>query len=244
MTDNPEHLGRRNASSHSPVAVITGGTLGIGEQISKQLLDLGWNVHVLARRASKSPVSSQVGCFAHDVDVRDYATIQATAHKVSSLERHSPIDALVLCAGVGYEVSVPKLTPRVYAELFDTNVGGLIFSTQAFLPILRDGRAVIAAISSIAGRRGFAGWSAYCASKHAVEGFLSSLRDEVRSRGIRVTSIQPGSVDTPSYDHLPPEAKRDFMSPETIAALTVQTLLLPPEAVVEVVFVNNSAGDL
>lgn len=224
------------------VAVITGGSLGIGEAISTQLLNLGWKVHVLARRASSYAHAGHDGCCTHDVDVRDLDAIKETADAVASSSGH--VDALVLCAGVGYPTPLSSASRAQYEELFDTNVAGSIISVQAFAPLLRDGEALITFISSIAGRRGFANWSMYCASKHALEGFAASIRDELRPRRIRVTCIQPGSVDTPSYDHLHPEEKKEFMDPESIAELTVAAIQLPRQACVETLFVNNAVGDL
>lgn len=224
------------------VAVITGGSLGIGEAISTQLLNLGWKVHILARRASSYIHADHEGCRTHDVDVRDLDAVNNSADAVASSSGR--VDALVLCAGVGYPTPLPSASRAQYDELFDTNVAGAIFSTQAFTPLLHDGKAVVTFLSSIAGRRGFADWSLYCASKHALEGFAASMRDELRPRRIRVTSVQPGSVDTPSYDHLQPEEKTEFMDPESIAELTVAAIQLPPQACVETLFVNNAVGDL
>lgn len=230
------------SQSTERVAVVTGGSLGIGEAISTQLLDLGWKVHVLARQASNYVHAGHDGCRVHDVDVRDIKAIKESADAVASSSGH--VDALVLCAGVGYPTPLASASRAQYDELFDTNVAGSIFSTQAFAPLLRDGEAVITFVSSIAGRRGFADWSLYCASKHALEGFAASMRDELRPRRIRVTCIQPGSVDTPSYDHLQPEEKKEFMDPESIAELAVVAIQLPRQACVETLFVNNAVGDL
>jgi 3-oxoacyl-[acyl-carrier protein] reductase len=232
------------ANQQPHIAVITGGTLGIGEHITKQLLAAGWHVHVLARHASSFPLADGQHCFVYDVDVRDAAALSVVADAIYGRLGSTPIDALIACAGVGYPTPLATLTGEQYADLFDTNVHGTIFTVKLFAPYLYDGRAVIAVVSSIAGRRGYADWSVYCAAKHALEGFVASIRDELRPRRIRVTSIQPGSVDTPSYDHLAPEEKTEFMAPATVAALVVHTLTLPAQAVVETLFVNNAVGDM
>ncbi len=226
------------------IAVVTGGSLGIGAGISTQLLDLGWTVHVLARHADAYVGAAHERCRIHNVDIRDIAAVNATAKDVAQSTGDNALDALVLCAGIGYPTPLPTASRENYDELFDTNVAGTIFSTQAFAPLLREGDGIIAVISSIAGRRGFADWSLYCAAKHALEGFTASIRDELRPRRIRVTSIQPGSVDTPSYDHLPADAKSEFIDVASVASLTVQAIRLPPQACVETLFVNNAVGDL
>lgn len=232
------------ASQPPGIAVVTGGTMGIGAHISEQLLTNGWRVHALARHASDFNHVEGRRCHGHNVDVRDATTITTAANRIADLSDGVPIDALVVCAGVGFPTPLSTVSLDQYKKIFETNVHGTIFTVTSFLPYLRDGHAVIIVISSIAGRRGFADWSVYCASKHAMEGFVSSVRDELRSRRIRVTSIQPGSVDTPSYDHLPADAKFEFMDPATVAALVVHAIHLPAQAVVETLFINNSVGDL
>jgi NAD(P)-dependent dehydrogenase (short-subunit alcohol dehydrogenase family) len=230
--------------SASRTAVVTGGSLGIGAHISGQLLEQGWTVHILARHASTSPVAAHPHAISHDVDVRDLDALQAVAKAISTRLGDTPLDALVCCAGVGYPTPLGEVTAAQYDELFATNVAGTIFTVREFAPRLADGTGVIVIMSSIAGRRGFAGWSLYCATKHALEGFAASIRDELRGRRIRVTSIQPGSVDTPSYAHLPAGAKTEFIDPAVVAALTIHAINLPATATVETVFVNNTAGDL
>ena len=119
-----------------------------------------------------------------------------------------------------------------------------MFTTKTFLDLLTNDTGIICNISSNAGIKGFSAWSLYCASKFAVEGFTQSIRHELRPRGIRVMCVQPGAVDTPIYAHLSPEEKRDFMDPETIAHIIVELLAIPPKAVVENIYINNSVGDL
>lgn len=114
------------------VAVITGGSLGIGEAISTQMLGLGWEVHILARRASGYVHADHDGCRTHDVDVRDLVAVKETADAIASTSGR--VDALVLCAGVGYPTPLHSVSRAQYDELFDTNVAGSVFSTQAFTP--------------------------------------------------------------------------------------------------------------
>jgi NAD(P)-dependent dehydrogenase (short-subunit alcohol dehydrogenase family) len=137
-----------------------------------------------------------------------------------------------------------ELTEQDYENVFATNVKGLMFATKTFLDLLTNDSGIICNISSIAGIKGFSEWSLYCASKFAVEGFTQSIRHELRPRGIRVMCVQPGSVDTPIYEHLSREEKRDFIDPATIAHIIVELLDIPQKAVVEDIFINNSVGDL
>ncbi len=99
-------------------------------------------------------------------------------------------------------------------------------------------------ISSIAGIRGFSNWSIYSATKFALEGFSASLREELRTQGIRVMVIRPGSVDTPFYKHLPEITKTGFLKPESVARLAVAAILSETNASVDNIEINNSQGDL
>lgn len=221
------------------IAVITGGSSGIGKAISKMLAESGIKVFCLSRTTCADNSNLLIK---HIVtDVRNVSSLQSAAKKVASEE--SEIDILINCAGVGGRKSLSEITEKDYRATIDTNLSGVIFATQKFVPLIRRG-GVICQISSIAGIRGFADWSLYCASKFAVEGFSAALRDELRSREIRVTVIRPGSVNTPFYAHVPESQKIDFIQPETIASFVLQCVLTDKESSVDTIEINNSAGDI
>lgn len=184
------------------VALVTGGSKGIGFGIAHALVSRGVNV-VITGRDGASLVEArmkleQAGGGAAEgfaVDVRDHAAVrQAIAETVA---RFGGLDVVVNNAGVGRFVSVADMTPEQWSETIDTNVTGVFNVCHASIPELRKrGGGYIINISSLAGKNAFVGAGAYCASKAALNQFAEVLNQEVRHDNIKVTTIAPGSVAT------------------------------------------------
>jgi 3-oxoacyl-[acyl-carrier protein] reductase len=185
------------------VAVITGGSRGIGLATARALLAQGANVAItgtststidaanaeLAREASADRVMGEIA------DVRSYDTIEAMLSRVSA--RFGGIDILVNNAGVGVFKPVADMTVEEWHTVMDTNLTGVFYCCHAALPYLRKrGGGWIINISSLASRNAFVNGAAYCASKSALNAFSESLMQEVRYEGIRVAYVLPGSVNT------------------------------------------------
>ena len=223
--------------------IVTGGSSGIGYHLVKRLGEVS-RVIILARSAEQTDLVDNAVVFGINTDVQSLQQLLHAKETITNTFQIEQIDGLINCAGIGYRQPLLELTEQDYDNVFATNVKGLLFATKTFLDLLKNNTGIICNISSIAGIKGFSEWSLYSASKFAVEGFTQSIRYELRPRGIRVMSVRPGSVDTPIYAHLSREEKRDFMDPATIAKIIVELLALPPKAVVEDIFINNSVGDL
>lgn len=226
------------------VAVITGGSSGIGLEISKLLLNHRFFVIILSRKAKDSPLRKNKDCFCINTDIGSVRDVQKAKSIIKRKLNIEKIDVLINCAGVGHEDKVENISEKDYEDFFSTNVKGTIFTTKEFLPLIKRETGIICNISSIAGIKGFSKWSLYCASKFAVEGFTKSIREELRESKIRVMVVRSGAVDTPFYNRLSEEEKRDFMKPQTIAQVVVNALFLPVESCVEEIFINNTVGDL
>lgn len=224
--------------------IITGGSSGMGYAIARLLLRHDHNVYILSRKAETCDLVQGQKCEGINIDVKDTRQIEKAKVWVEKRLQGSFIDLLINCSGIGYEKSLSDITENDYFTLFDTNVKGTIFVTKIFLPLIKNQTGIICNFSSIAGIKGFANWSLYCASKFAVEGFTQSIRHEVRPLGIRVMSVRPGSVDTPFYSNLKHEEKKDFIHPETVAKIVVDALDMEKNAIIEDVFINNAVGDL
>jgi NADP-dependent 3-hydroxy acid dehydrogenase YdfG len=145
------------------------------------------------------------------------------------------VDVLVNNAGVGLLRPFEELTLEDWDTTMATNLRSLYLVTREVLPGMRARkRGAIVNISSLAGRNGFAGGTAYVASKHAVLGFGRALMLEVRKDNVRVITICPGSVDTPlirSQSVLKPDPSK-ILQPEDVAATVLATLTLPERAMV------------
>jgi short-subunit dehydrogenase len=184
------------------VAVITGASSGIGWALARTLAAEGCKVGLVARRreqlaelAGQIEKSGGVAAFAV-ADVIERAQIVAAIHELAA--RLGPVDLLIANAGVGAPTTVEPFNVGDIEKMFRVNVLGVVYSLEAVLPqMLQRRRGHLAAISSLAAYKGLPGESAYTSSKAAVNVFMDGLRIQLRSKGIAVTTICPGFVQTP-----------------------------------------------
>jgi 3-oxoacyl-[acyl-carrier protein] reductase len=185
------------------VAVVTGGSRGIGFAIAHLLAKEGVNVaitglsesHLADARLKLEGACHPGGVAAERADVRNYGDVERAIGRV--VERFGGLDILVNNAGVGVFANVAEMTPVQWAEVLDTNLTGVFNACRASIPHLRQrGGGFIINISSLAGKNSFPGAAAYCASKAGLNAFSEALMQEVRYDGIRVSYVMPGSVAT------------------------------------------------
>jgi NAD(P)-dependent dehydrogenase (short-subunit alcohol dehydrogenase family) len=188
------------SSLSSRVALVTGGSRGIGLAICRALIEEG--VRVVATGKSESHLSEARRAIANDAafetmaaDVRDHEQVSAAVNR--AVERFGGLDILVNNAGLGIFANVADLTVEQWREMIDTNLTGVFYACRAAIPELRRrGEAWIINISSLAGKNAFPGAAAYCASKAGLNAFSEAMMQEVRYDGIRVAYVMPGSVET------------------------------------------------
>ena len=177
--------------------LVTGAAGGIGSALARAFAAQGARLMLLDRADTSLPVlSAELDATAAVCDLADPAQIARIAQQVR--ERWGTLDVLVNNAGTEYPTPLADRSPEAMARwsgLLDNNVGSMVRLTQALLPLLPRGASVINQ-SSIWGRIGVAGFSAYAASKHAVVGLTRSLALELGPRGIRVNAVCPGWVRT------------------------------------------------
>jgi len=220
-------------------ALVTGASLGIGRATAIALGRAGYRVGLCARNPGR--VEAVVAELRKDgIEAVGVPADVGHPDQVSrALERITgelgPIDVLVNNAGVMIARPFEELTLEEWDATMATNLRSLFLVTRAVLPGMRlRRRGAIVNVASLAGRNGFAGGTAYSASKHAVLGFSRSLMLEVRKEGVRVITICPGSVDTALRRDQPmlevdPER---ILSPEDVADTIVHALSLPDRALV------------
>ena len=201
------------ASLEGKVAIVTGGSRGIGLAVSAALLQRGVHVaitglnkdHLEKAEADLARVATQgARVLPFAVDVRDHLAVASLVDE--TVRRQGGLDILVNNAGVGWFGSVESQGHDDWRRVFDTNVTGIFNCCKAAVPHLRRrGGGYIINISSLAGSNPFSGGASYCASKAAVDAFSEALMQEVRQDGIRVSYVKPGSVNTDFMGHADPQ---------------------------------------
>jgi len=182
------------------IAVITGGSSGIGLATAKRFVDEGAYVFITGRRTAeleKAKVAigrnvSVVQGDVTDVDDLDKVFAQVEAEK-------GTVDILVASAGFVEHAPVESASPEHFDKTFDINVRGLFFTVQKALPLMTRGGSIVL-VSSGMHLKGVPAYSAYAASKAAVRSFARTFAVELKDRGIRVNSLSPGAIDTPIID--------------------------------------------
>ncbi|MGH9353544.1 MAG: SDR family oxidoreductase [Terriglobia bacterium] len=185
------------------VAVVTGGTRGIGYSVAEGLLKEGAKIFICGRKTVevKKSVSALAARSSADrvdgieADVRRYEHCRKLIQ--SAAERFGGLDILVNNAGLGIFSPVDQLKPEDWDTVIGTNLSGVFYCCHEAIPLMRKrGGGYIFNISSLAGVNAFPGGAAYNASKFGLNGFSEALMQEIRYDGIRVSYVMPGSVDT------------------------------------------------
>jgi NAD(P)-dependent dehydrogenase (short-subunit alcohol dehydrogenase family) len=214
------------------VAVVTGGSRGIGLAIARALLQQGAAVAVTGTdagrlRAAEQALTDVAGgrLLALRADVRAYSDVEGLFRDVGT--RFGGLDILVNNAGTGVFRSVAETTVEDWHRTIDTNLSGVFYCCHVALPMMKQrGGGWIINISSLASRNAFVNGAAYCASKSALNAFSEALMQEVRYDGIRVSYVLPGSVNT-GFGGLA-NTKSDWaLQPEDVAQVVADLIAHP-----------------
>lgn len=185
-------------SLDATVAVVTGGSRGIGFAIASALVSKGARVVITGReRQHLDAAAGTLGKAVHAVRADVSKADEAAAAIEAAVDQFGGLDVLVNNAGVGLFSSVADMSSAAWQQTIDTNLSGVFYCCHAAIPHLkRRGHGWIINISSLAGANPFVGGAAYCASKAGLNAFSEALMQEVRYDNIRVSYIMPGSVAT------------------------------------------------
>jgi 3-oxoacyl-[acyl-carrier protein] reductase len=190
------------------VALVTGGTRGIGYAIASALAERGVGVVLTGRsedtaREAANALGGNAAGIAMDVSVRE--TVDTAI--ASLLEERGRIDILVNNAGITRDNLLMRMKPQDWDAVMATNVNGLYYCSQAVLrPMIRQRSGRIINISSVVGLMGNPGQVNYATSKAAILGFTKALAREVASRNVTVNAVAPGYIETDMTKELPEEA--------------------------------------
>jgi 3-oxoacyl-[acyl-carrier protein] reductase len=234
------------ADLQGKVALVSGGTKGIGRAVALALKHEGAFVYVLGRDLSAiAAVQKELGDHGTAISCDVTNQQQAVAACKQLQQAHGRLDFLINNAGIAHEnKAVQELPFELFKRVVDTNLYGLFLVTQAALPLMWEGGVIVNNLS-VAATRVFPGSSGYCSSKFAALGFTNTLREELRQRKIRVTGLIPGPIATDIWNQFWAEAPRDRMArPEDVAEVVIDILKLPTGATVEYAHVGPTGGEL
>ena len=207
------------------VFLITGASTGIGEATARRAVEAGYRVVLGARSVDKlEALAEELGgsdkAVAQRCDVTEWADQEALVQ--AALERFGRLDVALANAGFGAKRGFLEETPEFWKSMVLTNVYGCALTIRATLPALKESKGHLLLTGSVAGRRALAG-SLYSATKWAVTAMGEAARQELNGTGVRVTLIEPGSVDTPFFDNPP----QDALEPDDIARAILYAVAQP-----------------
>jgi NAD(P)-dependent dehydrogenase (short-subunit alcohol dehydrogenase family) len=220
------------------VALVTGGSAGIGLASAKALAEQGAKVYITGRRQEE--LDAAVRFIGPPPGIRADAGVLSDLDAVFATiaEESGRLDVLFANAGGGDMLPLSAVTEAHVDRIFATNVRGVVFTVQKALPLLTDGASVILT-GSTAAVKGTANFSIYSASKAAVRSLARSWALEVSDRGIRINVVSPGPVRTPGLGGLVAEADRQGLFDALAAGVPLGRLGEPEEIGRTVVFLAS-----
>ena len=230
MTGSPP--GAVGAVLEGKVALITGGSKGIGFAIAEALVSQGARVMITGRNAGDlERAQARLGPRALSVSADARLAEEVERAVQATVDGHGGLDVLVNNAGIGIFKNAADMSPADWQSIIDTNLSGVFYYCHAAIPHLRRrGGGWIVNISSLAGKNPFTGGAAYCASKAGLNAFSEALMQEVRYDNIRVTYVMPGSVAT-GFSGRGEPGKADWkIQPEDIGQMVLDLLAMPPRS--------------
>jgi NADP-dependent 3-hydroxy acid dehydrogenase YdfG len=235
------------------IALVTGASSGIGEATAVALAAQGAAVAIGARRTERLQALEErltkegARVLVLELDVTDESACRAAVARTQ--EELGGLDILVNNAGVMLLGPIVDADTEDWRRMLNTNVLGLMYMTHAALPrMLENGRGDIVNVSSVAGRIARLGSGGYNASKWGVNAFSESLRQEVTTRGVRISLVEPGAVATELTDHITHQGTKELvkstiaqttpMQPEDIARAIVYIVSQPPYVAVNEILIR------
>lgn len=197
------------------IAIVTGASTGVGQAIAQELYNCGLTVIITARdREAIEATARNMDMSGQRVlpmvaDVKDHASVKNLIDSV--MERYGRIDYLVNNAGITgpHGISICDYDVADWQEVIQTDLSGVFYGMKYAIPaMLRNGGGAVVNLSAVNGMVGIAGIAPYTCAKHGVVGLTQSVALEFAEKGVRITAIAPGYVDTPRMKELPENVRR------------------------------------
>jgi NADP-dependent 3-hydroxy acid dehydrogenase YdfG len=225
--------------SSDRVFLITGASTGIGAATARQAVEAGYRVVLCARSTDKlQALAAELGgaerALAVACDVCEWDQVDELAQE--TVATFGRIDVVFANAGFGATRGFTEETPEHWKSMVLTNVLGPAYTIRATMDAVRATTGHYLLTSSVAGRRALPG-SLYSSTKHAVTAMAESLRQELNGTGVRVTSIEPGMVDTPFFDNRPTNA----LEADDIARAVMYAVAQPTHVDVNEILIRPTA---
>jgi NAD(P)-dependent dehydrogenase (short-subunit alcohol dehydrogenase family) len=222
------------------IALVTGGSTGIGLATAQRFVQEGAYVYITGRRPAELEAATKaIGS--------NVTAVRADASNLDDLDRlyaqikqeKGRVDVVFANAGGGEFVAIGSITEEHFDKTFDTNVKGVVFTVQKALPLMRDGGAIVLN-ASIVSVKGMPNFGVYSATKAAVRSFARTWTNELKDRGIRVNVVSPGPIDTPGLTGLAKtEEERQAIVAQLVSAVPLGRLGQPDEIAKTVVFLAS-----
>jgi NADP-dependent 3-hydroxy acid dehydrogenase YdfG len=219
----------------SPVLIITGASTGIGAATARHAAQAGHRVVLAARNKERlDALAAELGGLAVQTDVTRWEDNEGLVRR--ALDEYGRIDTVFANAGFGGARGWLKGEPEEWRDMVLTNVLGVAYTVRAAIPALKEAKGHVLITSSVAGRRVLPG-SFYSVTKHAVTAMAEAIRQDLDKTGVRVTSIEPGMVDTPFFDNRP----TGTLEADDIARAVMYAISQPPHVDVNEILVRPTA---
>jgi NAD(P)-dependent dehydrogenase (short-subunit alcohol dehydrogenase family) len=222
------------------IALVTGGTSGIGLATARRFVTEGAFVFITGRREAELRAAvNEIGTHVTGVQ-GDVSKLADLDRLMAQIQREKGrLDIVFANAGVATYAPLGAITEDLYESIFNTNVKGLLFTVQKSLPLLPNGASVILN-ASIVGSKGLSSNSVYSATKAAVRSFARTWTTDLKDRRIRVNAVSPGSIDTPGLSQLLASSDTGQQRLQLISnAVPLGRLGLPDEIARAVVFLAS-----
>lgn len=234
--------------SASRSVLITGASRGIGRATALAMASPEVRLVLAARSAEAlETVAAQARAAGAEAiaapgDITDEADVQRITALAAAATGH--IDVVVNSVGTVCIGPFEKLSLDTWNELLHSQLTSLFLVCKHAAPLMVSGGLLIN-IGSVASRQAFPGWAAYTAAKHGALGFMAAIREELRPRGVRVTSVLPGATDTSLWDPvMGSEGRGNMLSPDEVAAAIATIATYPAHVSVEEITIGHAAGRL
>ena len=217
------------------IALITGGSSGIGLATAKRFVYEGANVFIFGRRQNEIDAGvSEIGKNVIGIqgDVSNIADLDRLFDVVKDQKGH--LDILFANAGIAQFAPLGEISEEHFDKIFRINVKGLLFTVQKALPILEDGGSIILN-ASIGSSKGVGGTSVYSATKAAVRSFARTWTVDLRDRKIRVNAISPGQIDSPALSELMKNEEQSELFKKNIVNAVPMKRMGSPDEIAKVV---------